>query len=123
MNDPGGPHCRGMTPLHDAVQNGHIDVVKLLVSRGASVNRRNKDGQTPLDIVLRSNQQDDEDDESDDDDPEVAEVREKLTRILRNATNSGKSQPSTTLRRRDKLELSDESDVESSQDLSEVRHF
>ena len=122
VNDPGGPHCRGMTPLHDAVQNDHIDVVKLLVSRGASVNRRNKDGQTPLDIVLRSNQQDDEDDESDDDDPEVAEVREKLTRILRNATNSGKSQPSTTLRRRDKLELSDESDVESSQDLSEVRH-
>ena len=115
INDPGGPHCRGMTPLHDAVQNAHVDVVKLLVSRGASVSQRNKDGHTPLDIILHASQGDDEDD--DEDDPEVAEVREQLTRILRSATNSRKSQP-TALRRRDKLELSDDSDIETLPDLS-----
>ena len=120
INDPGGPHCRGMTPLHDAVQNAHVDVVKLLVSRGACVMQCNKDGHTPLDIVLRSIEEDNEDDDDDDNDPEEAEVREQLTRILRSATNSRKTSPATALRRRDKLDFSDDSDVESLQDFSET---
>ena len=119
INDPGGPHCRGMTPLHDAVENAHVDVVKFLVSRGACVTQRNKDGHTPLDVVLRSIEEDNEDDD-DDNDPEVAEVREQLTRILRSATNSRKTSPATALRRRDKLEFSDDSDVESLQNFSET---
>ena len=35
MNDPGGPRCDGVTPLMDAAGNGHVDVVQLLVERGA----------------------------------------------------------------------------------------
>jgi NF-kappa-B inhibitor-like protein 2 len=37
VNDPGGSHCQGVTPLHDAAQNGHIEIVKLLVENGASL--------------------------------------------------------------------------------------
>ena len=117
INDPGGPHCRGMTPLHDATQNGHVDVVKLLLARGASVSQRNKDGDTALDCVLNS-KEDVRDDMDDDSDPEISEVREELVQILRNAASSGKRQPSkvSKLRRRDKLNLSDESDEEMTQD-------
>ena len=42
VNDQSGQHCCGVTPLHDAAENGHIDVVKLLLSFGASINL--KDG-------------------------------------------------------------------------------
>ena len=121
IDDPGGPHCRGMTPLHDAVQNGHVDVVKLLISRGASMTRRNNDGHTPLGLALHFIQEDEDDDDSNDLDPDLAEIREDLTRILRNATNTGKRQQTKVpeLRRRDKLEFSDDSDVELSQDFSE----
>ena len=38
VNDQSGEHCCGVTPLHDAAENGHLDVVKLLLSYGASVN-------------------------------------------------------------------------------------
>lgn len=37
VNDPGGPLCEGMTPLHDAVACGSLKVARLLVERGASV--------------------------------------------------------------------------------------
>lgn len=37
VNDPGGLSCDGITPLHDAAINGHIDVVKLLVDYGADL--------------------------------------------------------------------------------------
>lgn len=35
-NDQSGEHCSGVTPLHDAAANGHIEVVKLLRAHGAS---------------------------------------------------------------------------------------
>lgn len=41
VNDPGGPYCEGVTPLHDAVACGNLEVAGLLVERGASVTLRN----------------------------------------------------------------------------------
>lgn len=38
----------GMTDLHHAVQTGDLGLVKSLIESGASVNPRNKNGQTPL---------------------------------------------------------------------------
>ena len=40
VNDQSGEHCYGVTPLHDAAENGHLDVVKLLLKYGASLNLR-----------------------------------------------------------------------------------
>ena len=37
IDDPGGPHCNGITPLIDAANNGHVDVVRLLIEKGANV--------------------------------------------------------------------------------------
>ena len=37
VNDPGGVNCEGLTPLMDAVTNGHQDLVVLLVERGADL--------------------------------------------------------------------------------------
>ena len=37
VDDPGGERCGGVTPLMDSANNGHLDVVKLLVQRGANV--------------------------------------------------------------------------------------
>lgn len=41
-NDQSGEHCSGVTPLHDAAANGHIEVVKLLLAHGASINLKDK---------------------------------------------------------------------------------
>lgn len=41
INDPGGPLCEGVTPLHDALTCGNFKVARLLVERGASVTIRN----------------------------------------------------------------------------------
>lgn len=41
VNDPGGPLCEGVTPLHDALACGSLRVGRLLVERGASVTQRN----------------------------------------------------------------------------------
>lgn len=41
LDDPGGPGCEGITPLHDALSCGHFEVAELLVQRGASVTARN----------------------------------------------------------------------------------
>jgi len=38
VNDQSGEHCYGVTPLHDAAENGQLEVVKLLLSYGASIN-------------------------------------------------------------------------------------
>ena len=38
VNDQSGQHCYGVSPLHDAAENGHLEVVKLLLSHGASIN-------------------------------------------------------------------------------------
>ena len=53
VNDQSGQHCCGVTPLHDAAENGHIDVVKLLLSFGASINL--KDGKVCMIIPFSSN--------------------------------------------------------------------
>ncbi|KAI4337990.1 hypothetical protein L6164_016348 [Bauhinia variegata] len=38
----------GQTPLHWAVDRGHLNVTELLVSKNANVNAKDNDGQTPL---------------------------------------------------------------------------
>ena len=40
VNDQSGEHCYGVSPLHDAAENGHLDVVKVLLKYGASLNLR-----------------------------------------------------------------------------------
>ena len=40
-----------MTPLHWAVQNGHISVVDLLLRSGAEISAKNKFDLTPHDIA------------------------------------------------------------------------
>eukprot|EP00604_Paraphysomonas_vestita_P002492 CAMPEP_0174818562 /NCGR_PEP_ID=MMETSP1107-20130205/1294_1 /TAXON_ID=36770 /ORGANISM="Paraphysomonas vestita, Strain GFlagA" /LENGTH=158 /DNA_ID=CAMNT_0016030583 /DNA_START=257 /DNA_END=733 /DNA_ORIENTATION=+ len=42
----------GNTPLHIAAQNGHLDLVKLLVEKGGDVNLTNKKNNTPLHMSL-----------------------------------------------------------------------
>ena len=37
VNDPGGVHCGGVTPLIDAASSGHMEIVQLLVERGADI--------------------------------------------------------------------------------------
>ena len=39
---------QGLAMLHWACDRGHLDVVKFLISRGANVNVRDSDLQTPL---------------------------------------------------------------------------
>lgn len=40
--------CTGNTPLHVAAQNGHYDIVKLLIELSANLNAKNENGNTPL---------------------------------------------------------------------------
>ncbi|XP_071275223.1 tonsoku-like protein [Agelaius tricolor] len=48
MDDPGGPGCEGVTPLHDALASGRFPVAQLLIQSGAKLTLRNAKGQTPL---------------------------------------------------------------------------
>jgi ankyrin repeat protein len=41
----------GDTPLHYAVRQGHKKIVELLLAKGADVNGRNRNGETPIDVV------------------------------------------------------------------------
>ena len=41
----------GATPLSDASLNGQVDIVKLLIKRGANVEATNRDGNTPLHVA------------------------------------------------------------------------
>ena len=43
----------GSTPLHQAVRNGHTEIVELLIANGADVNSKDEDGQTPLDWAIQ----------------------------------------------------------------------
>jgi ankyrin repeat protein len=41
----------GSTPLHEAVANNQLNITRLLVQRGRlTIDARNKQGETPLDI-------------------------------------------------------------------------
>ena len=40
--------CAGMTPLHQAVIEGNLAVVSLLIQHGADVNKQDADSWTPL---------------------------------------------------------------------------
>jgi len=42
----------GITPLHDAALNGHLEVVQWLVMHGAVINQINRDGDTPLALAV-----------------------------------------------------------------------
>jgi ankyrin repeat protein len=44
----------GLTPLHGASFNGHVDVAQLLVKHNVDVTAQDKDGSTPLHFVSRS---------------------------------------------------------------------
>lgn len=48
----------GMTPLHYAVQNGHLNVAKILILNGAKVNPTDIDDRTPLLLAVHFNQLD-----------------------------------------------------------------
>jgi uncharacterized protein len=40
----------GYTAMHAAAENGHLEVLRLLIARGGAVNARTDDGRTPLDL-------------------------------------------------------------------------
>jgi len=40
------------TPLHAAIAENKLDIIKLLIQRGANVNLKNDDENTPLDFVM-----------------------------------------------------------------------
>jgi ankyrin repeat protein len=42
------------TPLHIASGNGYLEIVKLLLERGAKVHVQNDEGRTPSQVALRS---------------------------------------------------------------------
>ena len=41
----------GSTPLHDASENGHVEVITALLAAGADKTIKNKDGRTPYDYA------------------------------------------------------------------------
>lgn len=41
---------RGRTPLHYAVESGHLDIVQLLVENNANLNAEDERGKKPLDL-------------------------------------------------------------------------
>lgn len=45
--------CDGATPLYEASKNGHKEVVELLLSHKADVNRATKSGLLPLHIAVQ----------------------------------------------------------------------
>ncbi len=47
---------RGWSPLHLAVKTGHLEIVKLMIGRGAAINARGVCGVTPLRLALDSGQ-------------------------------------------------------------------
>jgi ankyrin repeat protein len=46
-----GRDNNGRTPLHLACQQGHLDVVRILISYGASLELIDNEGRTPLDLA------------------------------------------------------------------------
>jgi len=61
LNDDINPNCTnldGMTPLHYAVQNGHLTIIKILVLNGAKLDQTDIDNRTPLLLAVHFNQLD-----------------------------------------------------------------
>lgn len=52
----GRPHMV-MSPLHKAVEAGHLDIVMLLLSNGADINSKNSNGETVLHVAARTGHQ------------------------------------------------------------------
>ena len=51
--------CQGsenQTPLHEAAQEGHFEVAKYLIEKGAKVNAKNKLEETPIHKAVKSNE-------------------------------------------------------------------
>ncbi len=46
---------KGYTPLHYAIEKDHLEIVKLLITSGASINKKNSSGRTPLDLAFEKN--------------------------------------------------------------------
>lgn len=51
--DPNSRRLTGTTPLFFAAQGGHLDVVKILMKTGASVDTPSADGGTPLFVAAQ----------------------------------------------------------------------
>jgi uncharacterized protein len=45
----------GYTPLHAAAQNGDVELIDLLLDRGARLDARTDDGRTPADLAEAAN--------------------------------------------------------------------
>lgn len=45
--------CLGITPLYDAASNGHLEVVQLLIDKGAIPSLKTDFGETPLDVLQK----------------------------------------------------------------------
>ena len=48
-------YAHGFTPFHQAVIEGHVNIVKMFSAHGVNVNIRTKKGRTPLMIAVRNN--------------------------------------------------------------------
>ena len=44
---------RSWTPLHDAARGGHKEIAELLIAKGADLNAKDNDGETPVDYAIR----------------------------------------------------------------------
>ena len=51
--DPNATTKEGWTPLHVAAKSGHLDMMKLLESLGASKDLKDKEGKIPGDLIFR----------------------------------------------------------------------
>lgn len=49
--DAGASDCQGWTPLHFAVENGHVQIGELLVMKFADIECKDDDGDTPLHLA------------------------------------------------------------------------
>lgn len=53
INDRGGKHCDGVTPLHDAASCGHIDVMDVLLRHGANPLSQTDGGESVYECLLK----------------------------------------------------------------------
>lgn len=54
--DPNAAQKGGYTAAHSAAANGNLDLLKLLASRKAPLDRKTEDGKTPLDVARERDQ-------------------------------------------------------------------